>query len=127
MRRILFVLPLLAAACATPREACISQVGADLRTLNSLIAETQGNIARGFTYETKQEVITTKTFCEMKDQAGNVTTYPCDDVETIERREPVAIDLNAEQAKLNSMIQRQKVLESQVNAAIQQCVAIHPE
>lgn len=127
MRRILFVLPLLAAACATPREACISQASADLRTLNALIAETQGNIARGFKYETKQEVITTKAFCELKNQDGTVSTYPCDDVETIERREPVAIDLNAEQSKLNSMIQRQKVLESQVNAAIQQCVAVHPE
>ncbi len=127
MRRILFVLPLLAAACATPREACISQASSDLRTLNSLIAETQANIARGFTYVTKQEVITTKSFCELTNQDGSISTYPCDDVETIEHREPVAIDLNVEQAKLSSMIQRQKVLESQVNAAVQQCVATYPE
>ena len=59
MRPALMILPFLAlAACATPREQCIGQATRDLRVLNSLIAETQGNLARGYAIEEQQEVRT---------------------------------------------------------------------
>lgn len=127
MRRFVFVLPLLAAACATPREACISQASGDLRTLNLLISETQSNIARGFTYEVQQEIVTVKSTCEMTDKDGKTFSYPCDEVQTIDHRVPIAIDLNVEKAKLSSMLAQQKILQREVETAIQQCIAVHPE
>jgi len=49
MRPVFVVLPLaLLAACATPREQCISDVSRDFRVLNSLVAQTQANLARGY-------------------------------------------------------------------------------
>jgi len=127
MRHFILVLPLLAAGCATPREACIASASSDLRTLNALIAESQSTIARGFAYETRQEVVTRTEICTLRNSDETFTKYPCDKVETIERREPVAVDLNAEKAKLDSLIERQASLQTQVNAAVQQCVAVHPE
>lgn len=47
------------------------------------------------------------------------------DVKTV--REPIAIDLNAEQAKLASLEKRQRQLQDTASAQIAQCRAIHPE
>lgn len=45
------------AACGTPQERCIASATRDLQVVNDLIAETEGNIARGYGYE-KYEVTT---------------------------------------------------------------------
>ena len=49
MRPALFlVLPLVLAACATPRESCLSSVGQQGRVIDALISQTRGNVARGY-------------------------------------------------------------------------------
>ncbi len=128
MRPAIVLVSLLAlAACATPREACISSVSRDLRVVNNLIAETQANLARGYALETRQDVVNTTRTCRTKQPDGSILRYECPDVEIQDRRVPVAIDLNAEQAKLRSLQQRQREMQAQVNTAVQQCIAANPE
>lgn len=131
MRKSLVLLSTLAlvAACATPREACISGAQRELRTLNGLIAETQGNLARGYALGQNQEIRVVRERCPVYDSEGNETgTFTiCEVPETVTTQVPVAIDLNAEQAKLRSLLDRKAQMETQVNAAIQQCIAANPE
>ena len=127
MHRALLLLPLALAACATPREQCINQVSQDLRTVTSLIAVTEGNLQRGYAIANVEETQRIRTTCTGTNEDGSTFRFPCEETATIDREVPVAIDLNAEQAKLNSLRERQAALQSPTNAAIQQCVAIHPE
>lgn len=128
MRAFLVLVPLVAlAACATPREACIAGASHDLRVVNQLIAQTQANLARGYGLETRQDVVNVNRMCQAKQSDGSILRYPCDDIEVRDRRVPVALDLKAEQAKLDSLLKRQRELQTTTDAAIRQCVASYPE
>ncbi|MBL4812981.1 MAG: hypothetical protein JKX69_11660 [Rhodobacteraceae bacterium] len=126
MRRALLLLPLLA-ACATPREACISQASGELSVINSLVAETSANITRGYGLVRSQEVIVVHSTCEATNDEGATFSYPCQETETRTRTVPVALDLDNERAKLASLQQRQRSLELATQSAVQQCIAVHPE
>ncbi len=52
MKRAALASLALLAACGTPQEQCISRATRDLRTVEALIAETQGNLDRGYALET---------------------------------------------------------------------------
>ena len=45
---------LLLVACGTPQEQCIRKATSQTRMLNRLIAESQTNLARGYTYRTEE-------------------------------------------------------------------------
>ena len=122
------LLPVLAlAACQTPREACLSEGSRELRTVESLIRETQGNLQRGYAIETEQEVEVIRTTCEVELEDGTEGRVPCDrtDVDEVER--PVAIDLVAERAQLDSLLEQRGRLLGQAQARQQACVATYPE
>ena len=128
MRAPVLLVPLLAlVACATPREQCISQGTRDLRVINSLISETQGNLSRGYALAEQQEVRVLRRSCEGTNADGSTFRFPCEETETFTRNVPVAIDLNAERAKLRSLQERQVLEQRRARAATQQCIAIHPE
>lgn len=127
MRAALFIVPLLLTACATPREACLDEVNREVRVLDKLIEQTQGNLARGFAVEERQEVRTRRTFCTGKNEDGSTFRFRCEETDTITRTIPVAIDLNAERAKLESLEQRQRQNISNAQAGIAQCIARFPE
>lgn len=127
MRRALLLIPLLAAACASPQEQCISQVTRDLRVIDSLVNETQGNLARGYAIQQVSEEQIIRSTCTGKTEDGTTFTFPCDETLIVTREVPVAIDLNAEQAKLNSLLERQSQLEQSSQAAVQQCAIAYPE
>jgi hypothetical protein len=124
-----FVLPLLLglAACATPQERCIGGANRDLRVINGLITETRGNIARGFAIAEVQDIVSVTKTCTGETSEGVEFTFDCQKPETVTRREPVAIDLNAEKAKLASLEERQLQLQSNQAAVIAQCRAQFPE
>ncbi len=126
MKRLLLVLPLLA-ACATPREACISQASQQLMTLDALVIETQDNIARGYALATQQQVVPVQKTCTVRDSNGQPIFVPCNEVEVRDIQVPVAIDLNAERAKLASLQERQRQMRGAVDAAVASCIATHPE
>ena len=52
----LLALPLVLAACGTPQERCISQNTSEFRTVSRLLAEVEGNLARGYAWEERQVV-----------------------------------------------------------------------
>lgn len=129
MTKALLLLPLAltVAACATPRERCLNDANRELRVMASLIQETQENLARGYALDTRQEVTTIEKTCNVRQEDGSVLRTPCPEVITTDYQVPVAIDLNAEEAKLQSLLQRQTQMLAASQAAAQQCIATYPE
>ena len=128
MRPALVILPLVVlAACATPREQCISDATRDTRVLGSLITETEGNLARGYALETRQDVRTVRGTCTGRNDDGSTFLFSCEETETFNTTVPVAIDLNAERAKLQSLEQRFAQAQTLSTQAVAQCRVLHPE
>jgi len=115
------------AACATPREVCIDNATRDTRILSSLIDETRGNLARGYALEERQDVRTVSSLCRGRNEDGTIFTFRCDEIDTFTTNAPVAIDLNAERAKLASLEERFVQTQAASNQAVAQCIAVHPE
>jgi hypothetical protein len=130
MKRALFLPALLIiAACGTPQEQCISASTRDARVVSQLISETETNIARGYALETvvelnKEWVDCTPVPTEKKPNPKPKMCFV--DVPT-EVTRPVAIDLNAERAKLTSLRQKQADQARQATAIVVQCQALYPE
>ncbi len=107
MRAVLLLAALALAACASPRQACLRAATTDLRNVETLIAETQANLARGYAIAREPYVTTGVDFCYdpvvgIGLDGGGVhggLRY-CNTVETRYRTRPVAIDLAAERRKL---------------------------
>jgi hypothetical protein len=117
-------------ACGTPQQQCIGAVTRDIRVVDRLIAETEANIARGYALER-----TVKTRMEWQ-----VCGYPAPTPENsepsprlcledvpYETRQPVAIDLNAERAKLAGLREKRAQQGAEVAPAIAACQAAYPE
>jgi hypothetical protein len=128
MRKTLILLPLLGlAACATPRETCISGVSRDLVIVNQLITQTERNIARGYGTEDRQEVRTIPRTCRDYRADGTYEIDFCDTTVVRNYSVPVALDLDAERDKLRQLKEQRDRLEGPTQAAIQQCIATYPE
>lgn len=128
MRPSLLVLPLLAlAACATPREQCLGQATSEARINAALIAQTQGNIDRGFGLRTEERVREVNTVCKGRTESGEAVVTRCEEVKVSKVQVPVALDLNAERAKLNSLLQQRDRLSAATASRVSQCQALYPE
>ena len=115
----------LVAACGTPQEQCIRAATRDVRTLDRLIAETEANLARGYTYE--EHEIVRHEWMRCDDWVRGTPVRMCFEPvwDTVKR--PVAIDPAAEQRKLDGLKARRKALGLQAEAAIAACRAQYPE
>ena len=118
---------LVLSACQTPRESCISSASRELRTIDSLIRETQGNLSRGYAIETEQQVDVDRRICEVELEDGTERHFWCEDTDVVEVDRPVAIDLRAEQAKLDSLLERRVLVAAEQEARVGACVATYPE
>lgn len=127
MRLFALALIPLVAACVSPRDACINSVKSQSRTIDRLVIETRANITRGFAIETRQEVKEVMRPCEIEQPDGTVVRTMCERVEVSDKEVPVAIDLNAEKAKLASLEQRQAQLHANAQATVHQCIVNNPE
>ncbi|MBI1170312.1 hypothetical protein GC209_02830 [bacterium] len=117
------------AACGTPQEQCIRLNTHDLIVLDRLIAETQGNITRGFAYVDTVETVPVFVPCFSPALPGNPnpTPHTClDDREQTVRR-PAAINLDAEAAKLASMRKRRDQMARELAPVVADCKARYPE
>lgn len=117
---------LVLSACATPREVCLADANRELRTFERLIAQTRGNLSRGFAIEERQKIKEVPDTCQSELPDGTEISVRCTKVAVRDVKTPVAIDLNAERAKLASLEERQRQLQINANAARQQCIAAHP-
>lgn len=128
---LLAVLPLTLAACGTPREQCISRNTSEYRQVSALLAEVEGNLARGYAWEERQVVRSRFGQCEAlrRDREGRtaVTTYGCWRDYADNERYRVPIDPQAETRKRDNLAARQAALSRSANAAISACRAAYPE
>jgi hypothetical protein len=134
MKRIALIAGLaVLTACGTPQEMCIARETRDLRTLDRLIAETQGNIARGYAIQEYTDVVGYWGTCYRHHGAGPdgvrppPTPYSCLRDREITRTRPVSIDLGAERQKLASMQAKRRDLARAAEGPIAACKAAHPE
>lgn len=120
-----FLLALM--ACATPQQRCITKAAPDLPVLNRLIAESEGNLARGYAFADVEMEIDVWKLCRVDLTPSEVGQTMCLETETTTTREAVAIDLTAEAAKLASMRARRDEIEAQAQPAFAQCQAEFPK
>lgn len=128
---LIMALPLALAACGTPQERCISRNTSEYRTVNSLLAEVEGNLARGYAWGERQVVRSRLAQCQTvtTDREGKpvITTYGCwrDELETERFRVP--IDPVAEARKRDGLIARRNALSASAARAVEACRAAYPE
>lgn len=130
MKRLVFLTFAALAACGTPQEQCISRNTRDLRTVDRLIKEAEGNLARGYAYETITVYEEYWTYCAPhRGKKGEPPPPPrmCLDERPVSQQRPKAIDLNEEARKLESLKAKRKQLAQQAEAVIAQCKAQYPE
>lgn len=121
-------LPLILSACGTPQEQCIRGNTRELRQVDALIAETRGNLARGYGYDeyTVTDWDWEPCFDGRPVRKGYAPRMCWEPYERTERR-AVALDPAAEQRKLAALEARRKVLVRQVAPLIEACKAQYPE
>jgi hypothetical protein len=132
MTRKSLCLLILLAACGTPQERCINGVTRDQRTLERLIAESEGNIRRGYAYEEETVYVPVWEPCwygGLPAAEGQKPRPPrmCMDEEARTTRKAVAIDLAAEGRKLEGLKAKRKALAKASAPAVAQCKAQYPE
>jgi len=113
--------------CGTPQEQCVKSVTRDLRTLDSLIAQSETALVRGYTYEERTVTRWAWVRCHDGRYRAGVPRSRCwepyDDVV----RDPVAIDPAAEARKLDGLKSRRAALVRPTETAIQDCRERYPE
>jgi hypothetical protein len=130
MKRMIFLVLAGLAACGTAQEQCIGRNTRDLRTVDRLIQETQGNIDRGYAYETITIYEDAWTYCDPpKVPDGEPAPPPrlCLEERPVSVERPRAIDLQAEARKLASLKEKRRDLSRKADAAIALCKAAYPE
>ena len=129
MKRFLLAPLLILAACGTPQEQCIGAATRDMRVVDRLIRETEANIARGYGYEEVTVFVPEWVDCTPRPTTANPAPPPqmCFDDVPQTSRKAVALDLNAEAAKLKSLKAKRAQQAKAAEAAIRQCKAQYPE
>jgi hypothetical protein len=117
-------------ACGTPQQRCIGAVTRDMRVVDRLIAESEANIARGYalerTVKTRMEWVECGIPAPTPENPDPAPRLCLEDV-PYETRQPVAIDLNAEAAKLASLREKRAQQAEAVAPQIAACQEAYPE
>lgn len=124
MRYLLLAGALFLVACGTPQERCIARAGKDLRVVEGLIETARGNLLRGYAIETRTEMVNTVQVCGQTTEGEDIL---CEIAVAKERQVPVAIDLEEEQRKLDTLRARRDELILSRDRTIAQCRAQFPE
>jgi hypothetical protein len=129
MKRYLVTTLLLMTACGTPQEQCINAATRDMRVVDGLIVETQGNLSRGYGFETVTVYLPEWQDCTPRPTTANPEPAPKLCLEEVPQttRRAVALDLTAEQAKLDSLTRKRAQQARAAQETITQCKALHPE
>lgn len=127
--RVLICLPLLVAACATPQERCLSDATAALRPVDRLIAETEGNISRGYGLQATTVYRDVWVPCW-----GGYGAYGyragggmCIDEQAQIIQKPVAVDIREERTKLAQLKAKRRELAAAAAPKVAACEARFPE
>ena len=124
------VLPLTAlillTACATPRERCEIQATRDLRVINELITESQATLRRGYALREEQRTRFGTTICYGSGIYDDFGYGFCWGNDTYTQLRPVAVNLDEERAKLQSLQRKKEELEVEARAQIDACARLQP-
>ncbi|MFQ6547592.1 hypothetical protein AADZ90_006505 [Aestuariibius sp. 2305UL40-4] len=115
------------AACATERERCVARASEDLRIVDRLIVETEQTIDRGYAIEVDTIRVRRTGFCTERLSNGGLVRLPCTDTDTYTTRRAVAVDLEAERRKLESLREKRPELVQRAQLGAAQCAAQFPE
>jgi hypothetical protein len=129
MKRILLPTLLALAACGTPQEQCINKATRDMRVVDRLITETQGNLQRGYGFEEVTVYRDRWVNCTPAPTEATPSPEPkmcLDEVSDTERR-PVALDLRAEAVKLQGLQEKRAQQAKAATKLIKECKAQYPE
>ena len=118
-------------ACGTPQEQCIARNTDEYRTVSRLLAEVEGNLARGYAWDervvTRTEFDTCPTIRRNRDGDRVLVHRSCwRDVADTERFR-VPIDPVVEQRKAQNLRGRLDALRLNAERAVQACRAAYPE
>lgn len=132
MRSVAILLLLGLAACGTPQERCINRSTAEVRRLQSLVAEVDGNLARGYGYEEYDVPISRWETCgydtfQGKDGRVFSRARMCMVDDYVTSRRAIPIDPQAEQRKRDALTARIKALVPQMNANVDACRTTYPK
>ena len=129
MKRILCASLLILSACGTPQEQCIGAATRDMRVVDRLIAEVEGNLARGYGYENVTVYRPEWQNCAPRPTKENPTPAVEMCLEQVPQttRQAIALDLTAERAKLASLKQKRGQQAKTAEGAVAQCRPQYPE
>ena len=122
---------LIVAACGTPQDRCISRNTREYRTISSLLAEVEGNLARGYAWEERTVSRMEMDDCEVmvrdRDGRRGFITRSCMRNVTDTERYRVPIDPAAEMRKRDYLAARKKTLTPPAMSAVNACKAAYPQ
>ncbi|MBD9525377.1 hypothetical protein [Paracoccus sp. PAR01] len=129
---VLGLLPvLILTACGTPQERCIGRNTSEYRSVSRLLAEVEGNLARGYAWEERQVTRTEWDNCPFvvydRDGDRHVGYRTCLRDVTDTERYRVAIDPAAETRKRDNLAARKAELSTSAKRAVDACKAAYPE
>lgn len=129
MKRLFLASLVALAACGTPQEQCIRANTRDLQVVDRLIRDAEGNLARGYGYQTVTEYEPRWIDCTPRptEAVPNPASQMCFDRVPVTVRKEVALDLNAEAAKLKSLKTKRAALAKAAESVVAQCKAKFPE
>lgn len=129
MRKLALSACLILIACGTPQEQCIRAGTSDLREVDRLITEVEGNIQRGFGYRTVTFQTMEWVDCTPAVVAGQPAPAPrtCAFPVTESRRETVALDMAAERRKLVDLQAKKVDLDRAALRVTADCRAKFPQ
>lgn len=132
MRKIYLFGLLALAACGTPQEQCINRETRELRRLEGMLSEVEGNISRGYAYEEYEVPMTRWEQCGIdRITRGNGTVIErprmCLEDYSVTRTREVPIDPVSETRKRNGLRAKIQQLTPGANAAVRACRAAYPE
>ena len=117
----------LLAACATPREQCISRATSELRTTQAALAEARDNVARGYAVFRERVPYTVYDTCYRRHHAhGGLLPYPCPRTHYRTKSTPVPINVAEERRKIRALERQIPAQERRAKAGLAQCEVAYP-
>lgn len=112
----------LLAGCATPRQTCVRHAYADLRQVQSQIAQSRKVIEQGYTLETRD---TPKFGFALCHGAGAIHACYRNNLNAGQRRIPA--DTEAEMAKLKVLMAKEQRLKREASQRVAMCRNLYPD
>ncbi len=129
MKRLVILTLLAVTACGTPQEQCIAAGTRDLQVVERLIAEAEGNIARGYAWE--NVTVLERRWVECRTKPTAEMSEPARErclVEVPETtKKPRAIDLAEEASTLASLKAKRAEQLAASKGLVKACKAKYPE